>query len=101
MEMRKGYLVYLLNSLVGTMSAIIMYTREIIGPPPIPWMPRKMISWIMDWAAPHKMEPPRKMVIVIKNKAFLPNRSLNFPARGTIHVEVSRYETTTQEYKSY
>ena len=70
------------------------------APPPIPWMARKAISWVMPPPRtgrdpnspdrPESQEPARKMLIPASRIGLRPNRSPSLPQIGTMTVEDSR-----------
>ena len=47
----------------GKRSAITTKAMACMTPAPIPWKPRKTISWVIDWLAPQRAEPARNMTM--------------------------------------
>ncbi len=57
-------------------------TARLMGnsaPAPSPWMPRKMMSWVMFWLRPDSAEPIRKIVMPIISNGLRPYRSDSLP----------------------
>ncbi len=57
-------------------------TARLIGnraPAPRPWMPRKMISWVMFWLRPESADPIRNTVMPNIRIGFRPRRSDSLP----------------------
>lgn len=79
-----------------------MMAKEVVNsaPPPMPWMARKTISWVMPPPTsgsgpnsperPDSQEPTRKMPMPASSTGLRPCRSDSLPQIGTMTVEVSR-----------
>ena len=59
-------------------------------PAPMPWTTRVPISASIDGANPAATEPITKITTATRNSGLRPNRSPNFPASGSVTVDVSR-----------
>jgi hypothetical protein len=45
------------------MSPMMANAIAISPPAPIPWIPRKRMSWSMFWESPHSTDPSTKMTM--------------------------------------
>ncbi len=72
------------------MSPTIVNAIGWAAPAPKPWMARKMISWNIDWARPHRTEPPTKRSSPIRKIGLRPWTSASVEKTGTVVVAVSR-----------
>ena len=65
-------------------------------PPPRPCTARAPMSWSMDCAAPHRIDPNRKITIVSWKIRRRPWRSDSLPSTGVPIADVTMYAVPTQ-----
>ena len=64
-------------------------------PAPMPWIPRKMMSWIIEPEAPQRTEPMTKIVIPARKIFLRPYMSANRPQSGIVAISRSRNDVNT------
>ncbi len=82
--------VYFARSAGEKRSAMTANAVPVRIPPPMPWKPRKRISWVMSWDTPQRAEPARKAMMPVRNTRLRPSCSESLPTMGTTEVLVSR-----------
>ena len=88
------------RSIGGKARNIIATPTGVSIPPPIPCTIRNAISWPIDWAKPHIIEPITNRASAVSSTRFVPKRSPNQPLAGIQTASESVYPRTTQSMAS-
>ena len=90
---------YLPRSLGGKRSPMMIKERPIMAPAPIPCNPREIVSCVIVWLKPQRIEPITKILIPLVSNHLRPYKSLNLPVISTVTVDATRYAVITDVYR--